>query len=133
MLSTKEINTVLAALRFFQMKGAAAGPEIADLATNNGAESPMSNDEIDALCERLNVSEPLNIVVHMEGGAVQSVMANRETGDAVVVFTLDYDTDGIEQSELVSVTQDDGSTVMANVTNWGAPERAGIVLTDVTG
>lgn len=53
-LSPEELNTILAALRFYQSDGAASAEDIDDLATNGGAASPLDSPQIDALCERLN-------------------------------------------------------------------------------
>lgn len=54
-LNERELATVLAALRLFQRTDSAhSGPEN-DIASNGGAIEPLSNAEIDDLCERLNV------------------------------------------------------------------------------
>lgn len=57
-LTAVERNTVLAALRCFQEVVEATNNELPDrlldIATNGGAHEPMSLDDIDDLCERLN-------------------------------------------------------------------------------
>lgn len=59
-LSSTDIDTILAALRSFQLDVEVLGkfdnldPQIQDLATNGGEHAPMNKDEIDDLCNRLN-------------------------------------------------------------------------------
>jgi hypothetical protein len=60
-LNRRELATVLAALRYHQDENLQAGPEIAalairDIATDGGTLRPLSAAEIDALCQKLNVS-----------------------------------------------------------------------------
>lgn len=52
---SRGLNTVLAALRLFQKSRGSVGEDIGAIATNGGYEEPLSNEEIDALCEELNV------------------------------------------------------------------------------
>ncbi len=51
-LSGRELATVLAAIRFWQRRADPRDPEM-EIATDDGQEA-LSDDEIDALCERLN-------------------------------------------------------------------------------
>ncbi len=51
-LSPRELATALAALRFWQRRADPRGPEM-EILTDGGIEA-LSEDEIDALCERLN-------------------------------------------------------------------------------
>lgn len=59
-LSSTDIDTILAALRSYQLDVEVLGkfdnldPQIQDLATNGGEHEPMKGDEIDDLCNRLN-------------------------------------------------------------------------------
>ncbi len=55
-VSDRELHTVLAALRQWQWIGAEYQYRIAleDIATNGGKVEPLTLDEIDALCERIN-------------------------------------------------------------------------------
>jgi hypothetical protein len=59
--TARELATVLAALRYWQREGQSGNsvdtePE-QDVATNGGTLEPLAEDEIDALCERLNRGE----------------------------------------------------------------------------
>ena len=54
-LNPRELGTALAALRLWQRLGDRhGGPEMA-IATNEGAFAPLTEDEIDGLCERVNI------------------------------------------------------------------------------
>jgi hypothetical protein len=55
MLNDRELGTVLAALRAIQnvQQHEALAPEIVEIATDGGRLEPLNDDEIDALCERL--------------------------------------------------------------------------------
>src|SRR6185312_5934677 len=54
LLDRRHLGTVLAALRYWQRSGEFAGDEIAEIATDGDTLTPLSNTEIDALCEALN-------------------------------------------------------------------------------
>lgn len=57
-LSDQELNTVLAALRLWQMQRERDIPgSILEIATAGDTVDPLDSDEIDSLCERLNVDE----------------------------------------------------------------------------
>lgn len=58
MLPSRERNTVLAALRFWQAQGGTlvCGDDKASIATNCFKAGPLSDEEIDRLCESLNAS-----------------------------------------------------------------------------
>jgi hypothetical protein len=54
-MNPRELGTVLAALRLWQRLGDRLGePELA-IATDEGAFPPLTKDEIDGLCERINI------------------------------------------------------------------------------
>jgi hypothetical protein len=58
-LDSRELSTVLAALRLWQRSnhlGSNADPGLFDIATNGDTLDPLSADEIDALCERINTT-----------------------------------------------------------------------------
>ena len=57
MLTPRELATVLAALRHWQQQLAREGLPFADGFPHFSDETPLSVDEIDALCERLNQSD----------------------------------------------------------------------------
>lgn len=119
MLTDPQRNTILAALRFYQQQGlSAAGAPLQALATDDGAHAPLSADDIDALCEQMN-SEPetLRLAVHLEGGAVYSVFAETEVGRPVRVYVVDYDTQGVDEEDLVGITQADGLVEKAHISS----------------
>lgn len=57
-VSAREFHTVLAALRYYQAQGQGEpgnrSQEIEDLASNLGQVQPLTKEEIDRLCERMN-------------------------------------------------------------------------------
>ena len=78
-LNRRELATVLAALRYHQDENLQAGPEIADLAirdiaTDGGTLRPLGSQEIDALCERLNIRpvSPLSKGLHVDPPPAES-------------------------------------------------------------
>lgn len=56
MNTTRELSTVLAALRYWQLHltGEAPGDDFDSIASDGGTHVPLTADEIDGLCERLN-------------------------------------------------------------------------------
>ena len=84
-----------------------------------GSSSDGSNPS--PACERL--------VVVMEGGIVQAVIAN-QPDTAPDIAVVDYDTDGYEPNELRPITQSDGSQSLALVIEHFV-EPAGINLDEV--
>lgn len=57
-LTPRELGTVLAALRLWQRLNGPPADDLMDIATDGGTLTPLDDDEIDALCERLNGGEP---------------------------------------------------------------------------
>ena len=61
MFSPRILNTMLAALRFYQQHGQCdpinRSVWIDDIATNGGQQQPLTALEIDQLCQRLNQPE----------------------------------------------------------------------------
>lgn len=53
-LDTREVATVLAALRLRQCNDLHEYEGLMDIATNGDTVEPLSDDEIDNLCERIN-------------------------------------------------------------------------------
>jgi hypothetical protein len=54
-LNPRELGTVLAALRLWQMSDLRRqAPDLVEIATDDGEHEPLTNSEIDALCERIN-------------------------------------------------------------------------------
>ena len=58
MLTSRELATTLAALRHWQKKLQREGTAFADGFPHFSDETPLSVDEIDALCDRLNEPVP---------------------------------------------------------------------------
>lgn len=53
----RELSTVLAALRKYQSLPLFSTDPVFDIATDGGTIEPMSDEEIDELCERINTQE----------------------------------------------------------------------------
>ena len=102
----RELHTVLAALRYWQRDGERGASErIEAIASNGGKCEPLTPEEIDALCERINVSDtPPSAVITISGGLVQTVTI----GDQEIRAEIwDYDTEGAGPDEVE--TDDDGA------------------------
>lgn len=115
-LDDHELATILAALRLLQEQGC---PEhLTDIATEGFSLDPMAADEIDDLCERLNIGgtphELPHVVVALEGGLVSGVVADRP----IILRTVDYDTEGADDDEISLVPQDNRDPVAAIVACW---------------
>jgi hypothetical protein len=105
-LDNRELGTVLAALRVWQGMGQVS-QSIQDIATDGGTIEPLNNEEIDALCERIN-GEPAPVVkVRVSGGVVQNV----ETPAGVTAQVFDYDVDGADVTTLDEDEQGDDCTI----------------------
>lgn len=105
----RQTATILAALRYYQNSPAlgesSGASDIADIATDGGTIDPMGRDEIDDLCEQVNiVPERVLIVVGCEGGLVQGASSNIE---GLSMIVLDYDTEGCDDDEITEVPQSD--------------------------
>jgi len=115
-LNDRELSTVLAALRDHQRRYCGSDP--CDIACNLGRHEPLNPDEIDDLCMRINGAGqfPLdaNIVVTLDGGLVQGVVADRP----ITLRIVDYDVEGADPDGLVMVPQDNGDPVPASVSCW---------------
>lgn len=115
-LDDRELSTVLAALRDHQRRHCPSDP--ADIASNFGRHEPLSPNEIDDLCTRINNGTPLpveaNIVVTLDGGLVQGIAADRP----ITVRVVDYDIEGADPDDLIMVFRDHGDPVPASVSGW---------------
>lgn len=58
-LTDRETSTVLAALRYWQLRQTGKAPvsDFDDLASNGGALVPLDPQEVDQLCEKINFGE----------------------------------------------------------------------------
>ena len=68
LVNRRELATILAALRYHQAEnmqdaGDIADPAIANIATDDGMVMPLSDGEVDELCERLNLEQPAPVDV----------------------------------------------------------------------
>jgi len=112
----RELATVLAALRGHQRR--TCPPDLLDIATNGDRHVPLTCEEIDGLCERLNCGilppQEVNIVVELDGGLVEGVVADRPTKVRVV----DYDIKGANPDNLVMVPQCCSDPVPAFISDW---------------
>lgn len=85
----RELHTTIAALRYWQHHQSEYSEVFVGLATNDGACVALDENEINALCERINVSDtPPRLVIEISGGLVQSVEID---GQGVSAEIRDYD------------------------------------------
>lgn len=87
-----------------------------DFIENVTDEAPERTDKFFALRERVrNVlserrQEPPTVAVILEGGLVQCIVSDRPNDiQPMNLMVLDYDTDGVDEEELLRVPQRDGS------------------------
>lgn len=93
-LNDREIAAVLAGLRMLQAAPNAARENVADVFTNGGTLEALSEAEIDALCERLNIrpaEKPIGKLAGLlaEALPIVSAVAHPETGDDPAEFGMD--------------------------------------------
>jgi hypothetical protein len=106
----RELGTVLAALRTWQRHHARQMftsdtrlPED-DIATVGRTLHPLTVEEIDALCERLNTPSTAPVIaIALDGGVVQSVVSDDPRLQGIDVLVIDYDAEGA--TELYQVRQ----------------------------
>lgn len=112
----RELCTILAALHGYQWTTPDAC--LLSIATDGDRHAQMSKTEIDALCDRLNSDVPrqqeANVLVEVGGGMVQGIIADQSINLRVV----DYDVDGADPENLVTVPGEDGDPVLATVSGW---------------
>ena len=119
-LNDRELSTVLAALRDHQRRHCASDP--GDIASNLGRHEPLNPEEIDDLCMRINGAGQLpleaNVVIELEGGLVQGVIADRP----IAVRVVDYDAESADPGGLVMVPRDNGDPVPASISGWAVED-----------
>jgi len=103
-LDGRELATVLAALRYYQAENLQGGADVADeavatVATDGGRLQPLTRDEIDALCERLNsqavrraTPRGLQVILAVSGGVAEVLRKPR--GVAVTLYDYDVEDGG---------------------------------------
>ena len=115
-LTDRELSTVLAVLCDHQRRQCGSNP--GDIASKPGRHEPLNPDEIDDLCMRINSAGHLpleaNIVVTLDGGLVQSVVADRR----ITLRVVDYDVEGANPDGLVMAPQDNSDPLPASVSCW---------------
>ena len=105
-LYDRELATVLAALRYWQSN---LGKDQAPVDLDHFAEvDPLTTQEIDVLCERLNTGGSLSrirtIRLTMEGGIIQSIDGIPE---GIRVRVMDFDVEGVGENELKTAQSGD--------------------------
>ena len=104
-LDGRELATILAALRYYQAENLQADGEAADqaageIASDGGRLQPLTREEIDALCERLNARRTssemplgLQVILTVSGGVAE--VLQKPQGVAVTLYDYDVE-DGAE-------------------------------------
>jgi hypothetical protein len=98
-----ELATILAALRFYQREGQGDPSNRLDdihvIATDGETQISLDTEGIDALCERINLAEPVRCLIGLEGGLITGVTSN-----VLLEFTvLDYDVEGCDDDEVMTI------------------------------
>lgn len=75
--------------------------------------------------------EPVRLAVYVEGGLVQGVYCPDRKGVDLEVSVFDYDVEGVDDDEIVSVRRNNGETVEAFVTRLPVTNDAPVYLEDV--
>ena len=99
-----ELATILAALRFYQREGLGKPSNRSDdihlIATDGDSQISLDAEGIDAICERINLNEPVRCLIGLEGGLVTGVTSN-----VMLEFTvLDYDVEGCDDDEVMTIS-----------------------------
>ena len=124
--ASRELSTILAALRYWQSEGCnPAAPHVGllparEIASNAGAYYPLSAAEIDALCERLNVA-PDDDAPLIFTAAGQSVITAAAAIDALAMFVRAVDSwqdddepqDASDFIALIETTAENARNVLA--------------------
>ncbi len=106
-MNERERDTVLAALRMWQSRGNRP-LALDEIATNGNEHTSLDAEEIDELCERLNVPEEQpTLVAFIEGGILHAAHANQP----VELIIVDYDTDGVDSDRLSTLPNGESATV----------------------
>lgn len=95
-LDDRELATVLAGLRLFQITQKIGGTGVLPMGIAEifeDTDGPLTNEAIDVLCEEINFSEPLRVLIEVNGGVVDPVHLSHD-GHVTV-----YDHDNIEAGD----------------------------------
>ncbi|MGW8135394.1 hypothetical protein ACWGNZ_07120 [Sphingomonas zeae] len=114
-MNDREIAAVLAGLRTLQnvQQHEALAPEIMNTMTNGGSLVPLSDIEIDALCEDLNSSTPMVPDVSAMWAFVQQVARLSHSGDPEMLGPIDPDDSHVTLDKLVHKARALAATVLA--------------------
>jgi hypothetical protein len=132
-LDKRQTATILAALRYWQREGLMSSGHEQDIATEGNSMNALDAEDIDALCEQINVAqEPAIIVVGCEGGLVTGASSNVE---GLTMIVLDYDIEGGHGDNLIDVpdpdTDNDTQAASDIQTIWHKPEWVQQIVTAV--
>lgn len=136
----RELATILAALRFHQAENLQGGPSIGDqfieeIATNCGVLDPLDCQEIDRLCERLNVRRgkpPAGMVIDpppTEDGqdrlfrVVYAIDVGAVDAQAAARHACTTMTDGDSMPPVLDVMDNRGKVVRVDLAEHQAPSR----------
>ncbi len=102
-VNSAELATILAALRFYQREGQGDPSNrrvaIQVIATDGDTQLSLNTEGIDALCERINLDEPVRCLIGLEGGLITGVTSNVRLEFTV----LDYDVEGCDDNEVMTI------------------------------
>jgi len=103
-LDGRELATVLAALRYYQSEnlqddGAVADQAAGDIASDSGRFQPLTREEVDGLCERLNsppvppaTPKGLQVILAVRGGVAE--VLQKPIGVALTLYDYDVEDGG---------------------------------------
>lgn len=134
----RELATILAALRRWQVRNTPrTWKEMEEYETIAREYGPaLDTEEIDALCERLNIREPakdglahvqpFQIAIMVNGGVVEHVV----TSHPAEVRVLDNDIEAVEEDEIVTIKdgKDELEVFFGEPSYEANPERAAYLL-----
>ncbi len=75
-MNERQVGTALAALRLWQRQTDGEARREDDIASNGGRVEPLSDEEIDELCEALNFQRGPRIVVEIWNGIIDNAWAD---------------------------------------------------------
>lgn len=120
----RNLATILAALRYWQREGVGSAGHEQDIATDGGTLTALSADEIDELCEAINMDEPSApaVVIEINGGMVNCVRASVP----MRVVVLDEDTEGGDAASILEVNGEDAYVHDHALATFGGAGQDGV-------
>ena len=110
-INTRELATILNALRNFQIQENAVIDEYFEDVDGG----PLSHEEINGLCERINGSETLDVVVVYEDGVITNAVVDSAKSN-VRLFVMDNYTEETPEEFLASLNNPITGTALAGMT-----------------